>query len=149
MRFIPFIFCLVWLLWATPVAAQLDVNTTQTPQQLVEDVLIGQGVQVSNIQFTGDPMARGYFNGANSNIGLSRGNYSSYWEMPLTPLAPTERRLATKAPTLADQAMQHLHHSQVHCLAPKMPPFWSSTSYHRQTPFSFATPSLQMNTCFM
>ena len=73
MRFIPFIFGLVWLLWATPVAAQLDVNTTQTPQQLVEDVLIGQGVQVSNIQFTGDPMARGYFNGANSNIGLAEG----------------------------------------------------------------------------
>jgi len=73
MRFIPFIFCLIWLLRATPVAAQLDVNTTQTPQQLVEDVLIGQGVQVSNIQFSGDPMARGYFNGANSNIGLAEG----------------------------------------------------------------------------
>jgi len=53
--------------------AQLQVTTTQTPQQLVEDVLIGQGVQVSNIQFTGDVQARGYFNGSSSNIGLAEG----------------------------------------------------------------------------
>jgi len=61
------------LLWAMPAMAQLVVNNGQSAQQLVEDVLIGQGVQVSNIQFTGDPLARGYFNGANSNIGLSEG----------------------------------------------------------------------------
>ncbi|MCF8256543.1 MAG: choice-of-anchor L domain-containing protein [Flavobacteriales bacterium] len=55
------------------VLGQLVVNNAQSPQQLVEDVLIGQGVQVSNIQFTGDAQGRGYFNGANSNIGLSDG----------------------------------------------------------------------------
>lgn len=53
--------------------AQLVVNNAQSPQQLVEDVLIGQGVEVSNIQFTGDPEARGYFNGENANIGFTEG----------------------------------------------------------------------------
>lgn len=52
---------------------QIVVDQTLTPQQLVEDVLIGQGVQVSNFQFTGDPEQRGYFNGANSNIGVAEG----------------------------------------------------------------------------
>lgn len=52
---------------------QLVVNTDQNPQQLVEEVLIGDGVEVSNIQFTGDPEARGYFNGTASNIGLGEG----------------------------------------------------------------------------
>lgn len=64
---------LLLLLAAAPAWAQLQVNTTQTPQQLVEDVLIGQGVEVSNIQFTGDPLSRGYFNGTASNIGLTEG----------------------------------------------------------------------------
>ena len=53
--------------------AQLVVDATYSPQQLVEDVLIGQGVQVSNIQFTGNPAARGYFFGANSNLNLDSG----------------------------------------------------------------------------
>lgn len=54
-------------------SAQLVVDANYTPQQLVEDVLIGQGVQVSNVQFTGNSAARGYFNGSNSNIGLASG----------------------------------------------------------------------------
>ncbi len=51
----------------------LNVDANYTPQQLVEDVLVGQGVQVSNIQFTGDAASRGYFEGTNSNIGLAGG----------------------------------------------------------------------------
>lgn len=54
-------------------SAQLVVDPGYTPQQLVENVLIGQGVQVSNIQYTGNAAARGYFDGSNSNIGLSAG----------------------------------------------------------------------------
>ncbi|MCB0477266.1 MAG: choice-of-anchor L domain-containing protein [Crocinitomicaceae bacterium] len=53
--------------------AQLVTNTSQTPQQLVQNVLIGNGVTVSNIQFTGSSQAIGYFNGTNSNIGLNEG----------------------------------------------------------------------------
>ncbi|MDP6908045.1 MAG: choice-of-anchor L domain-containing protein, partial [Flavobacteriales bacterium] len=54
-------------------AQTLDVDANYNPQQLIEDVLIGQGVQVSNIQFTGNAAARGYFDGTNSNIGLASG----------------------------------------------------------------------------
>ena len=33
--------------------AQLVVTTNQTPQQLVQDVLLGSGVTVSNVSFNG------------------------------------------------------------------------------------------------
>ncbi len=61
------------LLLGTNVSAQLTVDASYTPQQLVEDVLIGGGVQVSNFQFSGNAAARGYFDGSNSNIGLGSG----------------------------------------------------------------------------
>ncbi len=74
MRSSTFLLALFTVIVNTGVAfGQLVVNNVQSPQQLVESVLIGQGVEVSNIQFTGDPEARGYFNGTNSNIGLSEG----------------------------------------------------------------------------
>jgi len=68
-------FCLmlVGCLFGMTTHAQLVVDATFSPQQLVEDVLIGQGVQVSNFQFTGNPASRGFFDGANSNIGLASG----------------------------------------------------------------------------
>lgn len=53
--------------------AQLTVDGNYNPQQLVEDVLVGQGVQVSNFQFGGNGDAIGYFDGSNSNIGVSEG----------------------------------------------------------------------------
>lgn len=63
----------VIVLISQSVYAQLVVNTTQTPQQLVEDILLGQGVTASNITFSGTAVQRGYFNGASSNIGLPEG----------------------------------------------------------------------------
>jgi gliding motility-associated-like protein len=53
--------------------AQLVVDAGYNPQQLVEDVLVGQGVEVSNFSFSGNAEARAYFNGSTSNIGLSEG----------------------------------------------------------------------------
>ena len=68
------IFCLLSVLLMTQYAsAQLTVDDTYTPQQLVQDVLVGQGVQVSNVQFSGNGQARGYFDGSNSNVGVSEG----------------------------------------------------------------------------
>ncbi|MEZ4938005.1 MAG: choice-of-anchor L domain-containing protein [Crocinitomicaceae bacterium] len=52
---------------------QLVTNSSQSAQQLVQNVLIGNGVTVSNIQFTGSNQAIGYFNGSASNIGLNEG----------------------------------------------------------------------------
>lgn len=54
-------------------AAQIVVDGTKDAKQLVQDVLLGSGVTVSNITFTGDSGAIGFFNGINSNVGLDSG----------------------------------------------------------------------------
>jgi len=46
---------------ATTASAQMTIDNTLTPQQLVQDVLVGQGVTVSNISYTGDAMQIGTF----------------------------------------------------------------------------------------
>lgn len=56
-----------------PVLSQLTVSNTMTPQQLVQNVLLGPGVSVSNVTFTGAPNAIGEFNGTASNVGLPSG----------------------------------------------------------------------------
>lgn len=53
--------------------AQLTTSTTMTPAQLVQNVLLGSGIVATNITFSGTADARGTFNGASSNIGLSSG----------------------------------------------------------------------------
>ncbi len=52
---------------------QLVTSTSQTPSQLVQNVLLGQGVSVSNISYQGASQAIGYFNGANTTLGFSEG----------------------------------------------------------------------------
>ena len=70
------------LFFVTLVNAQLIVdNTTQTPAQLVQNVLLGSGISVSNVTFNGSAsnaaMVRdqvGHFlNGSATNIGLNNG----------------------------------------------------------------------------
>jgi gliding motility-associated-like protein len=54
--------------------AQLIVSGTQTPAQLVQNVLIGSGVTVSNITFSGAASQRGSFNCVGAcNIGIGSG----------------------------------------------------------------------------
>ncbi|MEO8589191.1 MAG: choice-of-anchor L domain-containing protein [Flavobacteriales bacterium] len=59
-------------------SAQLVMNTSQTPQELVQDVLLGSGVTVSNVAFNGvlNPgtaqEGTGSFTGT-SNLGISAG----------------------------------------------------------------------------
>lgn len=58
--------------------AQLSATSGLTPIQLVNDVLAGQGVAVSNVTFNGGPgistnQQIGTFNGINSNLGLTNG----------------------------------------------------------------------------
>ena len=56
------------------VNAQLTVNTgVLTPTQYVQNVLVGAGVTISNVTFTGDVSQLGEFNGVNTNIGLGTG----------------------------------------------------------------------------
>ena len=57
-----------------PCFAQLVVTNSQTPTQLVQDVLVGTGVTVSNITFSGANLSRGKFvGGAGTNLGLNEG----------------------------------------------------------------------------
>ena len=65
-------------LLCTQAHGQLDVNTTFTPAALVNDILVGQGITVSNLTFNGAPANTvndqiGAFDGSTSNIGLNNG----------------------------------------------------------------------------
>src|SRR3990170_2195897 len=56
--------------------AQLTVTNAppyNTNNYLVQNVLTGSGVQISNVTFNGAANTIGYFNGATSNIGLNSG----------------------------------------------------------------------------
>lgn len=52
--------------------AQLNINNTLTPQQLVQNVLLGSGVIASNITYTGSPNAIAEFSGT-TNVGITSG----------------------------------------------------------------------------
>jgi gliding motility-associated-like protein len=54
-------------------SGQLVVDNTLTPNFLVDNVLLGPGVVANNIQYTGQQIAYGYFQGGASNIGLNSG----------------------------------------------------------------------------
>jgi hypothetical protein len=54
--------------------AQLVVQTNLTPEQLVQQVLVGSGVSVSNVTYQGTNIMRGSFtNGHATNLGLDDG----------------------------------------------------------------------------
>jgi len=52
---------------------QLIVDTTHTPVQLVQNVLLGGNLIATNVRYTGANHAIGYFDGTHSNIGLKNG----------------------------------------------------------------------------
>ncbi|MCK5846111.1 MAG: choice-of-anchor L domain-containing protein [Bacteroidales bacterium] len=54
--------------------SQLQIDQTLTPSQLVHQVLVGSGVTISNVTYTGDLIAIGKFdNGSTTNLGLHSG----------------------------------------------------------------------------
>lgn len=55
------------------VHGQLTTNVSMSPPALVQNVLLGPGVQVSNVQYVGDFQAIGEFNYTGTNLGLSHG----------------------------------------------------------------------------
>lgn len=65
---------LTFLVTALLMNATAQLTTSSgSPSSLVQNVLIGPGVTVSNINFSGSGGAIGQFNGASSNIGLANG----------------------------------------------------------------------------
>jgi hypothetical protein len=63
----------IFLLLSFSSKAQLTVNNALTPNQLVQNYLVGAGVTVSNVTFSGNAAQRGSFNGINTNLGLDSG----------------------------------------------------------------------------
>ncbi|MEZ4757322.1 MAG: choice-of-anchor L domain-containing protein [Flavobacteriales bacterium] len=66
------------VLFAAPLNAQLAIDNSQTPLQLLENVLLGEGVTVSNVTFNGGDATllneqAGSFTGAEGSIGLGSG----------------------------------------------------------------------------
>ncbi len=62
------------LFTCTGVRAQLVVSGNLTPEQLVTQILVGGGIQVSNVTSQGNNFMRGSFsNGHATNLGLDEG----------------------------------------------------------------------------
>lgn len=63
------------LLFISPAVAmaQLVTSIAQPPGALVQNVLLGSGVTVSNISYNGTPSSIGEFDGTNTNLGLDHG----------------------------------------------------------------------------
>ncbi|HND88389.1 MAG TPA: choice-of-anchor L domain-containing protein, partial [Saprospiraceae bacterium] len=61
-----------------PLAAQslqvTGANTPPfTPDNLIRNVLLGEGVEVKSVTFNGKPLAVGYFTGGTASVGIERG----------------------------------------------------------------------------
>lgn len=69
-----FILFLLIIFFNSNVFCQLTVSTAMTPAQLVQNVLLGSGVTVSNITYTGGVNSKASFsNGSTTNLGLNSG----------------------------------------------------------------------------
>lgn len=68
-----FLFCWI-IIQPIFVFPQLNLTNNLTPQQLVNDVLVGNGVSASNVTFSGSALSIGKFsNGSSTNIGMDEG----------------------------------------------------------------------------
>jgi gliding motility-associated-like protein len=69
-----FILFILVIFFNSDIYCQLNVSTAMTPAQLVQNVLLGGGVTVSNITYTGGVNSRASFtNGSTTNLGLNNG----------------------------------------------------------------------------
>ena len=67
------IITIIVFLWLSPsLNAQLIVDETITPQQAIE-ILLGDGINVSNVTFSGDLEQIGSFDSFNANVGIDEG----------------------------------------------------------------------------
>lgn len=64
---------IVFLLTAFASVGQLVTSSAQSPSQLVQNVLLGPGVTVSNISYTGSIGAIGSFTATGTNLGINSG----------------------------------------------------------------------------
>jgi hypothetical protein len=65
--------------------AQIVIDNSLTPQQLVEDVLVGSGVQISNITFSGQTGQIGAYDASNSAFPIAEGLAMSSGDVATIP----------------------------------------------------------------
>ena len=71
---IKFLLAALLIILSTKLNAQLTVSNTLTAAQLVDSILVGNGVSASNITYSGSTLSIGKFsNGNSTNIGLDEG----------------------------------------------------------------------------
>jgi gliding motility-associated-like protein len=96
-------FVLLMVLSNYVINAQLVVdNTSQTPLQLAQNVLLGQGINISNIKFNGSSVNANamndqigqFSNGSTTNIGINKGLILSTGNAIIAK-GPNDRSLAT------------------------------------------------------
>ena len=68
-----FLMVLVALAMHTTTWSQLITSSTLSPQGLVQNVLLGSGVTVSNVMYNGSPGAIGQFTANNTTLGITQG----------------------------------------------------------------------------
>ena len=59
--------------FAQPISVVDGATNPYTPENLITNVFMGQGVTVTDVQFFGNPIAVGYFDEALPTIGMERG----------------------------------------------------------------------------
>lgn len=69
---------IVWVFSNTSLNGQVLQATASnvppfTPQNLIQNIFLGEGVEVTNITYQGDPIAVGYFTGGQPSVGIDRG----------------------------------------------------------------------------
>lgn len=69
------LFFLVFFVQSNAQLLQVTASNTPpfTPQNLISNIFLGDGVEVTNITFNGEPAAVGYFTGGTQSIGIERG----------------------------------------------------------------------------
>ncbi len=74
---IPLAILFAFTIKATPLYAQIEIEPAVTypftPKNLIENVFLGDGVKITNIQFNGEPRALGYFSHGMNEIGFEEG----------------------------------------------------------------------------
>lgn len=63
----------IWIYLPQISRAQLITNNSLNPQGLVQNVLLGNGVTVSNVTYNGSPAAIAQFTAANTTLGINSG----------------------------------------------------------------------------
>lgn len=91
MKLLPLIFLSLLPLFSI---GQLITNSSQSPSTLVQNVFSGQGITITNVNYTGSSSSIGYFTANGTNLGMSEGIVMTTGKVgghPNSPIGPNDR----------------------------------------------------------